>query len=470
MKRVSCDSRRVRRGDIFYAIPGVTSDGAAFAAAAVRHGAAAVVATRPLDLPVPVSVVPADEIRADFGAAVAAAAGNPSRHLRVWGVTGTNGKTTTTWILGKFLEALPRRHAGLLTTVRTVIGRRSAPSAHTTPDPVSLQHDLAAMRRARLTDCVMEVSSHAIAQDRVAGTFFAGGVFTNLSEDHLDFHKTMAAYFQVKADFFRALARMNPGAPVSVFRDHHPYGPRMEKILRGLPLKVVTCGFSAGVDVRATDVAVSPAGNSFTLSAGGESAAVRCPLAGRYNVANVLSAAALALAAGVPFRSVVRTIPFLRPRWGRLERVASAARATVFVDFAHTDDALANVLGTAREMAKGAVWAVFGAGGDRDRAKRPLMGEAAAAHADHLVVTSDNPRSEDPRAIIADIMKGIPAGADVVVEPDRAKAIGYALARAAADDVVVVCGKGHETTQTIGARVIPFDDRRVVAAWKGVAR
>lgn len=467
---VSCDSRRVRRGDVFYAIPGVKSDGAAFAVAAVRRGAAAVVATRPLDLPVPVSVVSADEIRADFGVAVAAAVGNPSSHLRVWGVTGTNGKTTTTWILGKFLEALPRRHVGLLTTVRTVIGRRSAPSAHTTPDPVSLQHDLAAMRRAHLTDCVMEVSSHAIAQDRVAGTFFAGGVFTNLSEDHLDFHKTMAAYFQVKADFFRALARMNPGAPVSVFRDHHPYGPRMEKVLRGLPLKVVTCGFSAGVDVRATDVSVSPAGNAFTLSAGGESAAVRCPLAGRYNVANVLSAAALALAAGVPFRSVVRTIPSLRPRWGRLERVKSAARATVFVDFAHTDDALANVLGTAREMAKGAVWAVFGAGGDRDRAKRPLMGEAAAAHADHLVVTSDNPRSEDPRAIIADIMKGIPAGSDAVVEPDRAKAIGYALARATADDVIVVCGKGHETTQTIGARVIPFDDRRVVAAWKGRGR
>lgn len=467
---VSCDSRHVRRGDVFYAIPGVKSDGAAFAAAAVRRGAAAVVATRPLDLPVPVSVVPLDEIRADFGAAVAAATGNPSRHLRVWGVTGTNGKTTTTWILGKFLEALPRRHAGLLTTVRTVVGRRSTPSAHTTPDPVSLQRDLAAMRRAHLTDCVMEVSSHAIAQDRVAGTFFAGGVFTNLSEDHLDFHRTMAAYFQVKADFFRALARLNPGAPVSVFRDHRPYGPRMEKILRGLPLKVVTCGFSAGADVRATDVVVSPVGNSFTLSAGGESAAVRCPLAGRYNVANVLSAAALALAAGVPFRSIVRTIPLLRPRWGRLERVKSAARATVFVDFAHTDDALANVLGTAREMAKGAVWAVFGAGGDRDRAKRPLMGGAAAAQADHLVVTSDNPRSEDPRAIIADIVKGIPAGADVVVEPDRAKAIGYALARAGADDVVVVCGKGHETTQTIGARVIPFDDRRVVAAWKGRGR
>jgi UDP-N-acetylmuramoyl-L-alanyl-D-glutamate--2,6-diaminopimelate ligase len=271
----------------------------------------------------------------------------------------------------------------------------------------------------------------------------------------------MAAYFQVKADFFRRLAESTPGAPAAICVDGD-YGRRLADICRALPLRTIECGLTVPGGIHDTqdpqdfyDIKDFKGLQDFIVA--------RCPLVGRYNVQNVLVAAALALGAGVPLDDIVAKIPTLTPRWGRLERVATRSAADVFVDYAHTDDALANVLSTVREFTKGKVWAVFGAGGDRDRAKRPLMGAAAAAHADRLVVTSDNPRSEDPQSIIDQIAAGIPAGTDVVTEPDRAAAIRYALAHAAAGDTVVVCGKGHETTQTIGDKVIHFDDRETCA-------
>ena len=357
--------------------------------------------------------------------------------MRIFGITGTNGKTTTTWILREFLGG-----GGIVTTVEVDTGKRQFHSGYTTPPLKALQEIFAEMESNGLSDCVMEVSSHAIYQHRTGDTVFAGCAFTNLTEDHLDYHKTMEAYFDAKADLFRRLAATNPGAPAAICVDGE-YGRRLAEMCRALPLKVVVCGLSVS--------------DSDFIAYVRE----KCPLVGGYNVQNVLLAAALAESVGVPHATILEKIPQLTPRWGRLERVATESAAEVFVDFAHTDDALANVLSTVREFTQGKVWAVFGAGGDRDTRKRPLMGAAAARCADRLVVTSDNPRSEDPSAIIQMIVAGIPEGADFTVEPDRRLAIHYALAHAEAGDTVVVCGKGHETTQTIGDQVLPFDDRVV---------
>ena len=359
--------------------------------------------------------------------------------MKIFGITGTNGKTTTTWILREFLGG-----GGIVTTVEVDTGTRHFSSGYTTPPLKVLKEIFAEMEANGLANCVMEVSSHAIHQHRTGDTVFAGCGFTNLTEDHLDYHKTMEAYFEAKADLFRRLA--NPGAPAAICVDGE-YGRRLAAMCRTLPLKTIECGFTASDPELVKAVQET------------------CPLVGRYNVQNVLLAAALAEGSGIPRATILAKIPDLTPRWGRLERVKTRSAAEVFVDYAHTDDALANVLSTVKEFAKGKVWAVFGAGGDRDTKKRPLMGAAAARFADRLVVTSDNPRSEDPNAIIAQIVAGIPAGTDFIVEPDRRTAIFRALAEAAAGDVVVVCGKGHETTQTIGDQVLPFDDRKVCAAY-----
>ena len=370
--------------------------------------------------------------------------------MRVFGITGTNGKTTTAWILREFLGG-----GGLVTTVEVDTGSRRFSSGYTTPPLKALKEIFAEMEANGLADCVMEVSSHAIHQRRTGDTVFAGCAFTNLTEDHLDYHKTMEAYFQAKADLFRRLAETNPGAPAAVCVDGE-YGRRLAGMCRSLPLKTIACGLTVPGGIE---------GAQDTEGDLREFVKAKCPLVGAYNVQNVLLAAALAEGAGVTRAEVRAAVPRLTPRWGRLERVATRSAAEVFVDFAHTDDALANVLSTVREFARGRVWAVFGAGGDRDTRKRPLMGAAAARFADRLVVTSDNPRSEDPLAIIDQIVAGIPPGSDVAVVPDRAKAIHYALANASAGDVVVVCGKGHETTQTIGSQVLPFDDREVCRGW-----
>ena len=389
--------------------------------------------------------------------------------MRFWGITGTNGKTTTAWVFAEFVNAwgaqLRARErvseaeradgraplCGYITTVEAFDGARHFYTGYTTPPLAQLKEIYAAMEANGCTDCVMEVSSHAIHQNRVGFgevTSFSGGAFTNISEDHLDYHKTMEEYFRVKLSFAEQIARGNPSgrkAPFAVCIDGEG-GERMYEACRGIP----------GLD--AFPVTAKPPAFDFS----------GLQLVGDYNKSNVALAAALALVAGVPYDAIQRTIPKLRPRWGRLELVENpSVKAKVYVDFAHTPDGLEKVLSAARGFTPhdGRLWVVFGAGGDRDPMKRPLMGEACARLADSLVVTSDNPRSEDPLAIIEQIVAGIPPGSDVAVVPDRAKAIHYALANASADDVVVVCGKGHETTQTIGSQVLPFDDRVVCREW-----
>ena len=376
--------------------------------------------------------------------------------MRFWGITGTNGKTTTAWIFAAFVDAGGGK-CGYITTVEAFDGVRHFYTGYTTPPIAQLREIYAAMEANGCTDCVMEVSSHAIHQNRVGfgeTTRFSGGAFTNLTEDHLDYHKTMEEYFRVKRSFAERIAEGRPGAPYAVCLDGG-CGREMLEAVKGLPLEVVPVtrgGYGAG--------GMSP---EYDLSG--------LQLVGDYNKSNVLLAAALAEASGVPHDAIQATIPALRPRWGRLEYVQNTnVKAKVYVDFAHTPDGLEKVLSAARGFTPrdGRLWVVFGAGGDRDPMKRPLMGEAAARLADVAVVTSDNPRSEDPVKIIGQIVVGASGAKEMHVEPDRRAAIAYALANAADRDVVIVAGKGHETTQEIKGVKYPFDDREVVRAWRAV--
>lgn len=361
--------------------------------------------------------------------------------MRVWGITGTNGKTTTTWILSEFLKS------AYVTTVEVDTLKRKFSTGYTTPPLPVLKSIFAEMEEAGAKDCVMEVSSHAIHQNRTGDTVFAGGAFTNLSQDHLDYHKTMDEYFRVKLSFAEKIAATYSSKPTDGRRDMPPFvvcldgenGERMLEAVGKLPLNVIP------VTIKRP---------RYDLSA--------LQLVGEYNKSNVLVAAALAEAAGVDREEIQRTIPLLTPRWGRLEYVKSSSAAKVYVDFAHTPDGLEKVLEAARGFTEGRLWVVFGAGGDRDPMKRPLMGEVTGRLADVVVVTSDNPRSEEPMAIIDDIMKGVASGGEVHIEADRAKAIELALNEAEEGDVVLICGKGHETTQEIKGVKYPFDDRVIV--------
>lgn len=351
--------------------------------------------------------------------------------MRLWGITGTNGKTTTTWIAARFMKA------SYITTVEVDTLKRKFSTGYTTPPLKMLDEIFAEMQSAGAKDCVMEVSSHAIHQRRTGDYKFSGGAFTNLSEDHLDYHKTMEEYFRVKASFARQIAEESPGAPYVVSMDGG-CAREMLEFCRSLPnLNVIP------VSIKDT---------KYDLSA--------LKLVGDYNKSNVLVAAALAEAAGIEHDIIQKEIPLLEPRWGRLERVATRSKGEVYVDFAHTPDGLEKVLSTMRENCRGRLFVVFGAGGDRDRMKRPLMGEACEKFADELIVTSDNPRSENPIDIIGDILKGIKTKTPCV-EPDRKKAIHLALESAEEGDVIVICGKGHETTQEIAGVKYPFDDREV---------
>lgn len=371
--------------------------------------------------------------------------------MKFWGVTGTNGKTTTAWIFAEFVNSVPGRKCAYITTVEVFDGKSRFSTGYTTPPYARLREIVSAMEGNGCTDCVMEVSSHAIHQHRTGDIVFSGGVFTNLSEDHLDYHGTIEEYFRVKLGFARMVASSCVPAPSMGRADLPPfvvcldggYGREMYNAAGNLPVNVIPSSVSAP---------------QYDLSG--------LQLAGEYNRSNVLAAAALAEKAGVPRGNIQSVIPALVPRWGRLERIGNpAVRAEVYVDFAHTPDGLDKVLSAARKFTRNELWVVFGAGGDRDRTKRPLMGAACARLADRLVVTSDNPRSEKPGSIIEEVVSGIPRGVDHVEEPDRRKAIHYALSRAEEGDVVIIAGKGHETYQEIQGVKHPFDDRLVVAGF-----
>jgi UDP-N-acetylmuramoyl-L-alanyl-D-glutamate--2,6-diaminopimelate ligase len=456
------DSRRVTAGACFACVPGSHVDGHAYAAQAVADGAVALLVERPLELGVTEARVP--NVRRVVGPLAARLAGEPSRTLRCLGVTGTNGKTTTTYLLGAIAAAAGERAAILGTTGVLVDGAPLADAPgldFTTPEATELQVLLARLRDDGVRTVALEVSSHALAQHRVDGTFFAAACFTNLSHDHLDFHVDVDAYFEAKASLFDP-AR----CAIGVVNLDDPRGAELVALARGRGLDVRTYAVDdLSADYGVEDVVLDGSGALFTLvdRRAGARGAARVPLLGRFNVANALAAAASHHAAGGSLADAAAGLASAPVVPGRLERVDGGRPFTVLVDYAHTPDALVHALAAARELTTpdGRVAVVFGCGGDRDAGTRPVMGSAAAA-ADLVIVTNDNPRSEDPRAIADAAAAGArAAGGEPVVELDRRAAIGEAIAWARPGDVVLVAGKGHEAGQTIGDETFPFDDRAV---------
>ena len=462
--QISADSRTLKPGSLFVAISGSREDGARFVPEAIKRGASAVVlsteSARKVDLDsVDATVIVVTDVRAAAADLAEKFFGHPSKEMRVAGVTGTNGKTTTTFLIQHICEAEMLR-CGLIGTIRYKIGERVLPAARTTPDALETQGLLAQMRDAGCKSVAMEVSSHAIHQKRVRGVEFDTAVFTNLTQDHLDYHKTMDAYFEAKAELLLGLGaqRFKPGKAVVNIDDR--YGSQLADRLEREGVAAITFGQGARADFRASAVRAEFNGSSFQLDALGKSWLVRVPLIGKFNVMNALAALAASHAMGVDLRSAVLAIASAPSVPGRLEPVPGRRAFKVFVDYAHTDDALRNVLQTLRALQPRKIITLFGCGGDRDRAKRPLMGAAAAELSDFSIVTSDNPRSENPESIIHEIVSGM-RGAAMEVILDRKEAICRAVQIAEDHDIVLIAGKGHETTQVIGSRVEPFSDLAV---------
>ncbi len=471
---VEYDSRRVQPGSLFVAMRGETTDGNRYIEQAVARGAAAVVtdsaaaydATANGPLEVALAEVPHG--RRALAVIAANVFDHPERKVRLSGVTGTNGKTTTAYLLEQLLRAAGRSTA-LVGTIEYRIADEVRPAPHTTPESRDLLALLAEGADRGVTEAVMEVSSHALEQGRVWGVHYDVAIFTNLTQDHLDYHGTMEAYFAAKRKLFDGSQARPPR--VAVLNAEDDTQAALAETAQSAGSAIWSYGVGRG-DFHARDLAMRPNGMSFILVSPQGEAPIEVALTGRVNVLNLLAASAAAMARGLSLAQIAEAAPMLHAVPGRFEAVDAGQRFTVVVDYAHTDDALRNVLALARDLVagkKGRVLTVFGCGGDRDRTKRPRMGRAAAEASEIVIVTSDNPRSEEPRAIIDEILPGT-AGfpATVEVEPDRAKAIALAVTKARAGDIVVIAGKGHEKTQTIGKQVLPFDDvavARQALAW-----
>ena len=439
------DSRQVRDGSLFFCVVGEKSDGHDFAPAALEAGAAALVVERELELPV-TQVVVADA-RAAMAPVAARFWGDPTAELRVAGVTGTNGKTTTVFLIREVLESAGIR-CGLLGTVKQVVGRVEEEVERTTPEAIDLQETFRRMLEGGDRACAMEVSSHALALHRSDSIHYEVALFTNLTQDHLDFHADMEDYFAAK----RLLFEIGPGHAIVNVDD--PYGRRLAEEFEALTFSAD--GREANFSAR--DAAFDATGARFTVG----DVEVRTRLPGHFNVSNALAAFAAASAMGVDGAAIAEALAAASAPPGRFEPIDEGQPFAVLVDYAHTPDSLENVLAAARRLTSGRVISVFGAGGDRDRDKRPRMGKAAASHSDLTVVTSDNPRSEQPAAIVEEILAGIEDREGVEAEVDRRSAIALALSRAEPGDTVVVAGKGHEQGQEFeNGRKIPFDDREV---------
>jgi UDP-N-acetylmuramoyl-L-alanyl-D-glutamate--2,6-diaminopimelate ligase len=449
------DSRRVAPGALFFCVSGFERDGHEFAADAVAAGAAALVVERPLGLGRPELVVPS--VRAAMAPLAARFHGDPSAHLRVVGVTGTNGKTTTAFLVRSLLEAAGEQCA-LLGTVKSVIGGRERPVGRTTPEAIDLQAGFAEMRAAGDRACAIEVSSHALELGRVAAIHFAAAIFTNLTQDHLDFHPSMEHYFAAKRRLFE-----QPAPGVAVVNLDDPYGRRLAGELGGG--SATTFAVDRPADYSARETSFTQSGARFVLASPDGDVPLHSRLPGRFNVANVLGAVAAVHRLGIPLERIAAALPEVEPVPGRFQPVDEGQPFAVLVDYAHTPDSLENVLRAARSLTAGRLICVFGCGGDRDRGKRPQMGRIAAELADAVIVTSDNPRSEEPDAIVAEVHAGAVGPAAVEALVDRRAAIDRGIGLAGPGDVVVIAGKGHEQGQEFAAgRKLPFDDVEVARA------
>jgi len=451
---VTHDSRKAGPGTLFVAIKGLATDGNQFVEAARRKGASAVASELPPQGSG--SWLQVQDAREALALLSAAVLGDPARKLELIGVTGTNGKTTTTYLVDAALRAAGHK-VGLVGTVQYRIGDRLADATRTTPESSDLQAMFREMVDAGCSHAVIEVSSHSLALQRVAGSFFRVAVFTNLTRDHLDFHGDMETYFQAKRTLFSDLLRPDGRAVINADDD------RAAELARASRAPVWTFGLERPADFQAEDVVLGLEGTRFRVRSPLGTHEVVSGLVGRFNVLNLLAAFAASLAAGVEAETVLRGLATVPGVPGRLERVPGASGFTVVVDYAHTDDALKNLLETVRELGPARVITVFGCGGDRDRTKRPLMGAVATRLSDVVIVTSDNPRSEPPEAILEEIQKGMNGGrrAERHAIVDRREAIARALEMARPGDAVVIAGKGHETYQVLRDRTVPFDDRQV---------
>jgi len=462
------DSRRVTPDSVFVALPGQKTDGHRFVEQAVQRGAGVVVVEHPLPAAGRATIVRVADTRAALALLAAQYYGHPFRKMKVIGITGTNGKTTTAFMIKRILQEAGMK-TGLIGTVHYEIGERIIPAARTTPEAVELHEMMAQMLRHNTDAVVMEVSSHALDQKRVLGIDFDVAVFTNLTQDHLDYHKTMDAYFAAKAILFQSLST-NGKIGTAVVNLDDPRGRELASMrLNALKL---TYGIENEAMIRGRELAINCAGLKFEAVTPKGADRIALPLFGRYNVSNALAAIGACFTLGVRLPVMARALKDLPQVPGRLEQVDCGQEFRVFVDYAHTDDALKNVLTTLRESAKGRLLLCFGCGGNRDTRKRALMGRVAGQLADYSVLTSDNPRKEEPRSIIAQIEEGFEQAAPPKYEvlEDRHQAIGRVLEMARPGDVVVIAGKGHETYQEFADTVISFDDREVareyLARWK----
>lgn len=458
------DSRKVSRGDCFVAIRGSGSDGHAFLQDAAGRGAAVLVVQDDGAIPdslcmhLGVIKIVVNDSRKALALMSANYYGHPSRKLTMVGVTGTNGKTTTSHLIRSMLTAAGRQ-TGLIGTINYHIGENTIPASHTTPESLELNRLLAQMVDAGCSSVSMEVSSHALDQSRVHGIGFTAAVFTNLTQDHLDYHKTMEEYFAAKKKLFDSL----PSDAWTISNQDDKAGRTILAASRG---KSLSYGFEAEADVRATSIDLSMSGTVLGINHQGTVTEIHSPLVGRFNAYNILASYAVGTALELSVSDIQTGIEQTAFVKGRFEKIQSPAGWTAIVDYAHTPDALEKCLRTIHDVlpkeGRGRILAVFGAGGDRDSAKRPLMGAVAGELADVCVVTSDNPRTEDPDRIIADILRGVRRQDGVFVEPDRRKAIQRALSMAHRGDVVLIAGKGHEEYQILGTEKIHFSDREIV--------
>ena len=448
---VCVDSRATQKGSLFVAVPGNRCDGGHYARQAVDRGAVCVVCQS--ELPPDLPWVKVRDARLALSQLACRWYGHPSRQLTMLGVTGTNGKTTVTYLLRHILQRTGMK-TGLIGTVQNIVGEQTLPAQRTTPDALQIQQLLSAMTKNGCSHAVMEVSSHALDQHRAEGIDFAVGIFTNLTEDHLDYHGTMGCYCDAKAKLFQ-MSRMG------VCNADDPW---TERLLAGASCPSVYYGIHNPAEVWAEDIFLHSRSVDFTVCTARTRTPVHLGVPGRFSVYNALGAIAAYGELGIPPEECAAALATFPGVAGRMEVVPTPGKPyTLLIDYAHTPDALENVLKTVRGFAQNRVIAVFGCGGDREREKRPLMGHIAGKLADLTIITSDNPRTEEPMAIIRDILPGIAGAEDkYIVEPDRRGAIALAMGRAAAGDVIVLCGKGHETYQEIGDKTIPMDEREIV--------
>ncbi len=470
VRSVQYDSRKVERGDLFVAIHGTQSDGHTFISSAIANGAKVVVMENDHAMPdsyfmhAGVIKIVVSDARIVLAQLSATYYGHPSGQLSVVGVTGTNGKTTTTHLITSVMEHQGTK-AGLIGTIEYRIGNDVIPSTHTTPESLELNALLSRMVAAGCSSAVMEVSSHSLHQHRVYGIAFSVGVFTNLTQDHLDYHSSMDAYFEAKSVLFRSLGERS----WAVINTDDPWGKKLRTMTRA---RVLSFGMSDPADLTADEVSLSMRGTTCRIRYGGESVTLETPLVGKFNVSNILAAFGAGIALGVPQKAIAQAIRVAKPVPGRFEPVVSPAGWTAIIDYAHTPDALEKALQAVHDVfaasTRGRIITVFGCGGNRDTSKRPKMAAVATTQSDLTIVTSDNPRREDPEEIIRQVVEGAAKGKQLESITDRRAAIHRALGLARPNDVVLIAGKGHEDYQVVGDEKIHFSDKEIVQDYLNV--